>query len=207
MALGVVACSFCLFQVLSVVVVVSSYIIFLLWVARLLLLSCCGFGYDGFVVVAVTWSVHPFSACFMLLLVVCLLSWRFLMASLCGYVDSFQSPHSIVPLCFWCCYSSEKLQFRLKMFKLREDRDITPTMLGSLVSSMLYERRFGYYFVEPIVCGLEPQEDGSSKPFVMATDLIGAACFPGNFAVGGTCSESLYGMCESLWKEDMVCAT
>nr|WCZ58660.1 proteasome subunit beta type-3 [Seculamonas ecuadoriensis] len=94
---------------------------------------------------------------------------------------------------------AEKLAFRVNMYKLREEREITPRVLASLVSNMLYERRFGPYFVEPVIIGLEADD----QPFVAATDLIGAACFPGNFSVGGTCSESLYGMCESLWQPDM----
>ena len=28
---------------------------------------------------------------------------------------------------------------------------------------------------------------------------------PEDFVVTGTCSEQLYGMCESLWEPDMVC--
>jgi 20S proteasome subunit beta 3 len=33
--------------------------------------------------------------------------------------------------------------------------------------------------------------------------LIGATASPSNFVVLGTCSEMLYGMCESVWKKDM----
>ena len=44
-------------------------------------------------------------------------------------------------------------------------------------------------------------EDGT--PFLTATDLIGAAVSTDDFVVAGTCAESLYGMCESLYKKDM----
>lgn len=74
-----------------------------------------------------------------------------------------------------------------------------PKTFGHLVSHILYEKRFAPYFVEPVVAGLE--EDGT--PFITATDLIGAAVSTDDFVVAGTCSENLYGMCESLYKKDM----
>lgn len=95
----------------------------------------------------------------------------------------------------------ERVRFRTNLFKLREERDIKPTSLANLVSAMLYERRFGPYFVEPVIAGLEGPEH---KPFICAMDLIGAQELPLDFACAGTCKESLMGMCESLWKPDMA---
>lgn len=46
--------------------------------------------------------------------------------------------------------------------------------------------------------------DGSVRPYISAYDLIGAGCFPEDFVVAGTASEALYGLCESLYKPDMV---
>jgi len=65
--------------------------------------------------------------------------------------------------------------------------------------SLLYERRFGPYFVGPIIAGLNE----NNEPYLCALDWIGARRFPDNFVVGGTCTEALYGMCETLWKNDM----
>jgi 20S proteasome subunit beta 3 len=68
------------------------------------------------------------------------------------------------------------------MYTIKEEREITPITFAHLVSSTLYERRFGPYFIEPVVAGLEPvpSPDGASadtprrfKPFIMSTDLIG----------------------------------
>jgi 20S proteasome subunit beta 3 len=42
----------------------------------------------------------------------------------------------------------EKLKFRIAMYGLREERDIKPASFGKLVSSLLYEKRFGPYFIE-----------------------------------------------------------
>lgn len=37
-------------------------------------------------------------------------------------------------------------------------------------------------------------------------DLIGCPMETKDFVVGGTCTEQLYGMCESLWRPDLVMA-
>lgn len=37
----------------------------------------------------------------------------------------------------------EKLKFRTNLYKLREERDIKPSSFANLVSSVLYEKRFG----------------------------------------------------------------
>lgn len=47
------------------------------------------------------------------------------------------------------------LEFKLNLYRLREGRDMKPTMFANLVSTSLYEKRFGPYFVTPIVVGLE----------------------------------------------------
>ena len=97
-------------------------------------------------------------------------------------------------------YSQQKLDFRMKMYKLREERDMEPRVFANMVSTMLYEKRFGPFFVEPVVAGLE--KDG--KPFICAMDLIGAPVFAKDFVVGGTSGEELYGTCESLYRDNLV---
>eukprot|EP01090_Pellita_catalonica_P003388 TRINITY_DN13053_c0_g1_i1.p1 TRINITY_DN13053_c0_g1~~TRINITY_DN13053_c0_g1_i1.p1 ORF type:complete len:205 (+),score=23.37 TRINITY_DN13053_c0_g1_i1:32-646(+) len=92
-----------------------------------------------------------------------------------------------------------KFKFKLNLYKLRENREMKPSIFSNLVSSTLYERRFGPYFVEPIVAGLEP----NGEPFISAMDFFGAPLFTKDSVVAGTCSEALYGMCESLYKPDM----
>ena len=61
--------------------------------------------------------------------------------------------------------------------------------------------RFGPYFVEPVVAGLDFK---TGEPYIATMDLIGCPMETKDFVVGGTCSEQLYGMCESLWNPDMV---
>jgi 20S proteasome subunit beta 3 len=94
----------------------------------------------------------------------------------------------------------QRLKFRHKLYNLREERNMRPETFASLVSAMLYEKRFGPYFCEPIIAGLN--EDGT--PFICTTDLIGAKQLSKDFVVSGTASESLYGACESMYKPDLV---
>ncbi|XP_060086102.1 proteasome subunit beta type-3-like [Ylistrum balloti] len=95
---------------------------------------------------------------------------------------------------------AQKLQFRVNLYELRENRRIKPKTFMSMVSNLLYERRFGPYFVEPVIAGLDPKTD---EPYIASMDLIGCPMVTEEFVVSGTCSEQMYGMCESLWKPDM----
>lgn len=95
-------------------------------------------------------------------------------------------------------YRKEKLKFRTNLYELREDREMKPKTIASVISSMLYERRFGPYFVEPVIAGLQ---DGT--PYLCAMDLIGAPVYTDDFVLAGTASEALYGLAESLWKPDL----
>jgi 20S proteasome subunit beta 3 len=93
----------------------------------------------------------------------------------------------------------QELQFRLGLYKLEEEREMTPKVFSHLLSQLLYEKRFGPYFIEPIVAGL----DENNKPFLSGMDLIGATMQAEDFVVSGTCTGNLFGMCESLYKPNM----
>jgi len=94
---------------------------------------------------------------------------------------------------------SQLLDFRIKLFSLREERVMQPQTVGNLISSMLYEKRFGPWFTEPVVAGL----DKDHKPFLCAFDFIGAMSKAQDFVVSGTSSEQLFGVCESFWRPGM----
>jgi 20S proteasome subunit beta 3 len=70
-----------------------------------------------------------------------------------------------------------------------------------MVSNLLYEKRFGPYFTEPIIAGLDPK---TFEPYISVMDLIGQECECEDFAVLGTSENQLYGLCESLWRPNMV---
>ena len=91
------------------------------------------------------------------------------------------------------------IKFRRNLYKLRENRDMKPDVFSALVSTMLYEKRFGPWFCEPVVAGL----NDDNTPFLSCMDLIGAPVFADDFVVSGTCSENLHGTCEALFKKDL----
>jgi hypothetical protein len=93
-----------------------------------------------------------------------------------------------------------KFKFRHNMYKLCEERDMTPATFAHMVSNTLYEKRFGPFFCSPVIAGLEPDD----RPFLAGMDTIGAMETAKDFMVAGTAPESLYGVCESFWKPGMV---
>ncbi|PCH38974.1 N-terminal nucleophile aminohydrolase [Wolfiporia cocos MD-104 SS10] len=97
----------------------------------------------------------------------------------------------------------EQFRYRLNMYTIKEEREIEPETFVHLVSSALYERRFGPYFIEPVVAGMQKQPNGSFKPFIAATDLIGCINFAKDFVVAGTASTKLFGVAEGLWEPDL----
>lgn len=100
-----------------------------------------------------------------------------------------------------------KLRFRANIYALREERAIRPQTFGNMCSAMLYEKRFGPYFVEPLIAGLDrttgPNGEDVYTPYITAMDLIGAGVETRDFVVGGTSSQELYGVCEAMYRPDM----
>ncbi|EAL72236.1 proteasome subunit beta type 3 [Dictyostelium discoideum AX4] len=94
----------------------------------------------------------------------------------------------------------QKLVFRHNLYKLREERDMSPRVVSNLLTNMLYEKRFGPYFTEPLICGLEGPDN---TPFISGMDLIGASVATDDFLVVGTMTPAMYGVCETLYKKDM----
>lgn len=93
----------------------------------------------------------------------------------------------------------QRLVFKHNLYKLREERNIKPSTFGQMLSATLYEKRFGPYFVSPVVAGLEA--DGT--PYMCGMDSIGAIETAKDFMVAGTSQDSLYGMCESMYRPDL----
>ena len=85
------------------------------------------------------------------------------------------------------------LKFKLALYELREERVMKPEAFSALLSHMLYEKRFGPYFVEPVVAGLTDE----GKPFLCGMDLIGAPVYTDDFVVSGTFAAWIYAADES----------
>lgn len=94
---------------------------------------------------------------------------------------------------------------------------LAPPSLAQLVSTKLYaERRRSPLQVEPIIAGLIECRDSSNKnenetriacsrwiPYLCSQDSLGAPMVTRDFAVSGTCSPSLVGVCEALFRPDL----
>lgn len=65
-----------------------------------------------------------------------------------------------------------------------------------MVSNLLYSRRFGPYFVEPLIAGLDPN---TNKPYIGSTDTIGCLAEPEDFLAVGTGAEYCLGVCEGIF--------
>eukprot|EP01100_Stratorugosa_tubuloviscum_P014949 TRINITY_DN8299_c0_g1_i1.p1 TRINITY_DN8299_c0_g1~~TRINITY_DN8299_c0_g1_i1.p1 ORF type:complete len:205 (+),score=78.20 TRINITY_DN8299_c0_g1_i1:83-697(+) len=92
-----------------------------------------------------------------------------------------------------------KLKFKWNMYKLNEEREMSPNVFANYFSTLLYEKRFGPYFTEPVIAGLNE----NNEPFLCSMDLIGASMTANDFVLAGTCNESLYGTCEAFWKPNL----
>jgi len=93
-----------------------------------------------------------------------------------------------------------QIEFRTNMYELRESRQMKPKTFANMVSNLLYVRRFGPFFVEPIVAGLDPV---TFKPYICNMDSIGCITEPVDYVAGGSCKVELLGMCETFWEPEM----
>jgi 20S proteasome subunit beta 3 len=107
---------------------------------------------------------------------------------------------------------------------------LSPKVMASLTSHVLYGRKQAPYYVEPLVIGLQPEpivskgvsdrsinqddqdaqtSESSSlphilyRPFLCSMDMIGATSQSKSFVCAGAASKSLYGTAEALWEPDM----
>ena len=94
------------------------------------------------------------------------------------------------------------MKFKMNMYKLQEGREMKSSVFSKLVSTSLYEKRWGPYFVSPLVAGLDKEGD-QYKPVICTYDSIGYREHSGNFEVAGTGAQLLYGCCEAFYKPDM----
>ncbi|VDP05496.1 unnamed protein product [Soboliphyme baturini] len=95
----------------------------------------------------------------------------------------------------------QRMLFRRNVYELRENRHVSPKVFVRMLSNLLYEMRFGPYFCEPIVAGLEPK---TYEPYIAGMDLIGCVTEPEDFVTTGTGALQLYGLCENVWQKNMV---
>ena len=95
------------------------------------------------------------------------------------------------------------LKFKTNLYKLKEGRDIKASTFAKLVSTSLYEKRFGPFFVSPVIAGFDKISDTEYKPVVVTYDSIGCYQESGSFEVAGTGSDLLVGCCEAFYKPNL----
>lgn len=95
---------------------------------------------------------------------------------------------------------ADSLRYKTNLYRLREERNIAPRTFANLISTSLYEKRFGPWFVSPVVAGLDGK---TGEPFICGFDSIGCIDFAKDFIVAGTASDQLFGTCEGLWEEGL----
>ena len=103
-----------------------------------------------------------------------------------------------------CCF--------MQPFRLQASSAMAPSLCWILAKRDLFAwsglsnqtapcmRRFGPYFVMPVIAGLE--DDGSV--YLSGMDSLGAIETAKDFIVAGSAPDSLTGMCESMFRPDMV---
>jgi len=94
----------------------------------------------------------------------------------------------------------QRLTFRKNLYELRECRTAKPPVLANMLSNLLYEKRFGPYFSEPLIAGLDPE---NFTPYICNMDHIGCISNPEDFVAVGTGGLQLYGICEAVWEKNM----
>lgn len=94
---------------------------------------------------------------------------------------------------------SRLLRFRANLYRQSEGRELRPRAATHMLAHLLYEHRFGPYFISPIVVGLEA--DGSA--YLGTMDSIGAISDSTGFAADGTAGENLVGPAETWYRDGM----
>jgi len=89
----------------------------------------------------------------------------------------------------------------VELYRIKEEIDLTPKLFSNLVSTTLYEKRFGSYYVAPLVVGLDVTKN--YEPYVCTFDSIGCPSESGQFECQGTNVEQLLGISESMFRKDM----
>lgn len=95
---------------------------------------------------------------------------------------------------------SEHVTYKCNLYQLEEGRQMAPKTFANMLSALLYEKRWGPYFISPVIAGID---EATGEAYICSTDLIGCMSEAHDFAVGGTASPGLYGMCEALWEPDL----
>ncbi|KAI5170779.1 20S proteasome subunit beta 3 [Nematocida sp. LUAm3] len=111
------------------------------------------------------------------------------------------TPKIVIGMAFFlpdCQMVFKELRKHVNIFKLTQDRDIEPQEVCSLLSYILYSKRFSPYYIDPIIAGF----DREGKSHIYTMDCLGCVDSPPFFATAGTASKNLTGIAEVLYEEN-----
>ncbi|KAI5181893.1 20S proteasome subunit beta 3 [Nematocida sp. AWRm80] len=91
------------------------------------------------------------------------------------------------------------LRKHINMFKLNQGREIEPNELCSLLSYILYGKRFSPYYADPIVIGFDRNGEGH----IYSMDMIGCVSTSETYLASGTARQNIVGMAEVLFEENL----
>ena len=97
------------------------------------------------------------------------------------------------------CSTRQSLEYKTSLYSFKKSAKIKPLAFSTILSNFLYQHRFAPFLVETITAGF----DEKGNIFIESKDILGASSLASNYAAIGTCSESLYGICEVFWKPNM----
>mmetsp|Transcript_37516 Transcript_37516/g.58584 ORF Transcript_37516/g.58584 Transcript_37516/m.58584 type:complete len:223 (-) Transcript_37516:96-764(-) len=89
-----------------------------------------------------------------------------------------------------------QIQSDMSLLRLKSRRPIAPGPFSAYLGQLLWEWRL---FVTPVIAGL----DAGDEPFLCMQDSLGAPVNSEDFVVCGTSSDSLFGICEAMYKENL----
>jgi len=93
----------------------------------------------------------------------------------------------------------EILEYEISIVTKKEQKKMEPIEILSLISTLLYKKRFNPYLLEILVAGFT--ENG--KPFLGTVDCIGAISYISNYACIGNLCENIFPLIQFLWRPGM----
>ncbi|ALC45299.1 Prosbeta3 [Drosophila busckii] len=93
----------------------------------------------------------------------------------------------------------DRITLRKNLYEM-ENHEVSAKSFTSLLSTFLYEHRFGPYYVEPVIAGLNSH---TLEPFLCTMDLYGCPTKVDDFVAAGSCACQLMGMGETLWRPNL----
>ncbi|TFF68628.1 proteasome subunit beta [Candidatus Thorarchaeota archaeon] len=91
-----------------------------------------------------------------------------------------------------------RLKAQIKLYELREKKDISVKALAKIVANTLYARRFAPLFVQTVIVGVDDE-----GPALFSLDM-GGSLLSEDVTAAGSGTQMAYGVLEKMYEEDMT---